>query len=288
MSEVDQLVQHGHARVQPALLGQVAPGPARQCGDRGSVPAHLAGVRAQDPQADPHRRGLAGAVRAQEAEDLSPRHVEGQRVQGQRRREALRDAIDLEAHRRRIAGARVGRPRVQVSMRATMAGTGRPDHGPSVRARRTGATRGACHNGHVISPASIHADRAAGTLQLEWPDGHRTTLRDRRSAGCAHARSAGARQDPGWLDSAPTLSAEQTRLVDVRSSATHALCPSWGDGHHTGYYTFDLLRHHCPVPSARPMSEGVRMIVVTTPYLSGHRVVNRRAWSSGWWSAAGA
>ena len=79
--EVDELVQHRHPRVETALLGQVAPGPAWQVRGRAAVPANLAGVRVQDPEADPHRRGLAGAVRAEEPEDLAARDVERQRVE---------------------------------------------------------------------------------------------------------------------------------------------------------------------------------------------------------------
>ena len=82
-----------------------------------------------------------------------------------------------------------------------------------------------------------------------------TTATDRStgpssSAGSARARTAAARPAcPGWLDSAPTLTAEQTRLVDLQLVGNYALCPSWGDGHHTGYYTFESLRHHCPCPT---------------------------------------
>ena len=50
---------------------------------------------------------------------------------------------------------------------------------------------------------------------------------------------------PGWLDSFPTLSAEQTRLVDVSMVGGYAIAPTWGDGHHTGYYTFTMLRAGC-------------------------------------------
>ncbi len=115
-----------------------------------------------------------------------------------------------------------------------------------------GTDRAACHNEAVTAPASIHADRGAGTLQLEWPDGHQTTYGTvalRWLCPCAFCR--GEAGLPGWLDSAPTLTAEQTRLVDVQLVGNYALCPSWGDGHHTGYYTFDLLRHHCPCPECR-------------------------------------
>ena len=51
---------------------------------------------------------------------------------------------------------------------------------------------------------------------------------------------------PGYLDSGPQLSSEQTRLVDVHLVGQYALAPTWGDGHHTGYYTFGLLRDRCP------------------------------------------
>ncbi len=104
----------------------------------------------------------------------------------------------------------------------------------------------------MTAPTSIHADRAAGTLQLDWPDGHQSTYETvalRWLCPCAFCR--GEAGMPGWLDSAPTLTAEQTRLVDVQLVGNYALCPSWGDGHHTGYYTFDLLRHHCPCPECQ-------------------------------------
>ncbi len=57
------------ARVEAALLGQVAERAPREVGRRRAVPADLAVVRAQDPEADPHRRRLARAVGAEEAED---------------------------------------------------------------------------------------------------------------------------------------------------------------------------------------------------------------------------
>jgi DUF971 family protein len=64
---------------------------------------------------------------------------------------------------------------------------------------------------------------------------------------------------PGWLDSGPTLSDEQTRLVDVALVGGYAIAPTWGDGHHTGYYTYALLRERCPCPECtglRRMSAG--------------------------------
>jgi DUF971 family protein len=95
-------------------------------------------------------------------------------------------------------------------------------------------------------PTRIHADRAAGTLELEFQDGHRTTYGAydlRWLCPCAFCR--GEAGLPGWLDTSPTLTAEQVRLVDVHLVGSYALAPTWGDGHHTGYYPFTLLRDRC-------------------------------------------
>lgn len=54
---------------------------------------------------------------------------------------------------------------------------------------------------------------------------------------------------PGWLDTAPILTDEMTRMVDIALVGNYAVGPSWGDGHHTGYYTFALLRDRCPCAS---------------------------------------
>ena len=98
-------------------------------------------------------------------------------------------------------------------------------------------------------PVRIHADRAAGTLELEWQDGHVTTYTAhdlRWLCPCAFCR--GEAGLPGWLDTSPTLTAEQTRLVDVHLVGSYAIAPTWGDGHHTGYYPFALLRERCACP----------------------------------------
>ena len=51
---------------------------------------------------------------------------------------------------------------------------------------------------------------------------------------------------PGWLDSNPTLSEAQTTLTDLQMVGQYAVAPTWADGHHTGYYTFERLRDACP------------------------------------------
>jgi DUF971 family protein len=103
--------------------------------------------------------------------------------------------------------------------------------------------------GSPTIPVRIHLDRGAGTLELEWQDGHVTTHGAtglRWLCPCAFCR--GEAGLPGWLDSGPTLSADQTRLVDIHLVGSYAVAPEWADGHHTGYYPFSLLRDRCPCP----------------------------------------
>jgi DUF971 family protein len=101
--------------------------------------------------------------------------------------------------------------------------------------------------GEYLMPARIHADRAARELQIEWQDGHRTVYDFRALRWlCPCAFCRGEAGIPGWLDSGPTLTEEQTTLTDVSLVGQYAIQPIWADGHGTGFYTFELLREACP------------------------------------------
>jgi DUF971 family protein len=105
------------------------------------------------------------------------------------------------------------------------------------------------HDPSRTTPVRIDADRQAGSVSLEWADGHRTsydTTTLRWLCPCAYCR--GEAGQPGWLDTNPTLTADQTRLVDVALVGSYAIQPTWGDGHATGFHTFNLLRDQCPCP----------------------------------------
>ncbi len=104
--------------------------------------------------------------------------------------------------------------------------------------------------GEYLVPVRIHADRAARQLQIEWADGHETTydfVTLRWLCPCAFCR--GEMGMPGWLDSAPTLSEAQTTLSSMELVGAYAVAPTWADGHHTGFYTFQRLREECPCPA---------------------------------------
>ncbi len=99
----------------------------------------------------------------------------------------------------------------------------------------------------LTAPVRIHADRAAQTVRIEWADGHVTTYSFeelRWLCPCAYCR--GEAGQPGWLDANPTLTAEQTRLTSIDPVGGYAIAPTWGDGHHTGYYPYTALRAMCP------------------------------------------
>ena len=82
--QVAKVAVHPHLRVQAALLGHV-PEAALHLGAGGPpVPAHLAGVRLEDPQRDSHGGRLAGAVGSDEAEHLALRNGEREAVEGDR------------------------------------------------------------------------------------------------------------------------------------------------------------------------------------------------------------
>ena len=103
--------------------------------------------------------------------------------------------------------------------------------------------------GEYLAPTRIHADRSAGTLEIDWADGHRTTydfVTLRWLCPCAYCR--GEAGMPGWLDSKPTLTPAQTQLTDLQLVGQYAVAPTWADGHHTGFYTFERLRAECPCP----------------------------------------
>ena len=97
------------------------------------------------------------------------------------------------------------------------------------------------------TPLRIDANRGAGRLTIEWADGHTTvydSLTLRWLCPCAYCR--GEAGMPGWLDSNPSLTADQTTLVNMALVGNYAVQATWGDGHDTGFHTFGLLRDRCP------------------------------------------
>ena len=118
--EEDELIEDDHARIQPALLRQVAPCRARQLTGVRASPHDPTAVCRQDAEGDPHRRRLPGSVRAEEPEDLAGRHLERQPVERDDAAERLAEIVDEETHRRRIAPPGPGRAGTMVPGGAMM------------------------------------------------------------------------------------------------------------------------------------------------------------------------
>ena len=96
------------------------------------------------------------------------------------------------------------------------------------------------------APKAIRILRERQVVEIDWSDGHASSYEAvalRWLCPCAYCR--GEAGLPGWLDSTPKLTNEQTQLVGGEMIGGYALCLFWGDGHRTGYYTFDLLRDRC-------------------------------------------
>jgi len=89
--QIDDVLEHLHLRVEPALFGHVAePAPVGRRHGR-TVELDLAAVLAEDAQDDAHRRRLAGAVATDEARQAPGRDVERDVVEHATPPVALRD-----------------------------------------------------------------------------------------------------------------------------------------------------------------------------------------------------
>ena len=96
--EEHELVEDAHPPVQAALLGHVAPGPARPVRRLAVEPGHGSRVGAEETEDDPHRRRLAGSVRAEETEDLAAPDRERDAVERLDLPEPLPQPVDAKTH----------------------------------------------------------------------------------------------------------------------------------------------------------------------------------------------
>jgi DUF971 family protein len=100
------------------------------------------------------------------------------------------------------------------------------------------------------SPRALRILRVEQRLEIDWVDGHASSYDAtmlRWLCPCAYCR--GEAGMPGWLDTHPTLTLQQTTLEGGGMIGNYAVCLFWADGHRTGYYAWSLLRDRCPCPA---------------------------------------
>jgi DUF971 family protein len=107
-----------------------------------------------------------------------------------------------------------------------------------------------------IAPLNVVAEEASGDLLINWNDGHTTRhpivwLRWQ----CPCALCKGEMGVPGRLSHVKELSPLETRLDDVQPIGRYAIMFFWGDGHHDGIYTYDMLRETCHCPECTAARE---------------------------------
>src|SRR2546421_1544713 len=96
LSEIDQLLDHFHLRIESSLLGHIAESSARVETDPLPLPADLASIGRQHAHDDSHRGHLPRAIATDEAKQLTRADREAQIAQRDEITEATRKPLDLE------------------------------------------------------------------------------------------------------------------------------------------------------------------------------------------------
>lgn len=107
-----------------------------------------------------------------------------------------------------------------------------------------------------VRPAGITADRTKGILTITWDDRHESRYPfEGLRAVCPCVECKGGHANMGGPpDPRRVRDAARTGLALERidQMGSYALQFSWGDGHSTGIYTWELLRAACPCPICLP------------------------------------
>jgi DUF971 family protein len=104
-----------------------------------------------------------------------------------------------------------------------------------------------------FKPKSITLNKTDKYLEITWDDGIdcKYPLPELREAcPCVECRGGhqfmGREHDPKNLLTLTLTPARSYGIASLDMVGNYALQPAWDDGHHTGIYTWDYLRHLCP------------------------------------------
>lgn len=100
-------------------------------------------------------------------------------------------------------------------------------------------------------PSSITLDKSKAELAISWEDGlvSRYPLAQLREAcPCVECRGGHANMGMAFApdDLLALTPARSYQIAGLSAVGNYALQPSWDDGHNTGIYTWEYLRHLSP------------------------------------------
>jgi DUF971 family protein len=107
-----------------------------------------------------------------------------------------------------------------------------------------------------VFPLSYELDEERHELHISWTDGHESVHPYeplRRACPCAWCAGEGGQK--GSVDKTTEFTEQQTTIYELQPIGRYGLTPIWGDGHHTGIYTYEKLRASCQCDACRAMRE---------------------------------
>jgi DUF971 family protein len=103
-----------------------------------------------------------------------------------------------------------------------------------------------------LLPLSYVLDEERRRLLISWTDGHESVHGyEPLRRGCPCAWCAGEGGQKGTVDETTQFTPEQTTIYELQPIGRYGLTPTWGDGHHTGIYTYERLRATCECDECR-------------------------------------
>ncbi len=108
-----------------------------------------------------------------------------------------------------------------------------------------------------VVPISYELDEDHRRLLISWSDGHESLHPYealRRACPCAWCSGEGGQK--GSVDATTVFSTQQTTLYELQMVGRYGLTPVWGDGHHTGIYTYEKLRGACQCDACQAARAG--------------------------------
>lgn len=103
-----------------------------------------------------------------------------------------------------------------------------------------------------VFPLSYELDEDSRELHISWTDGHGSVHPYeplRRACPCAWCAGEGGQK--GSVDETTEFTEQQTTIYELQPIGRYGLTPIWGDGHHTGIYTYEKLRASCQCDDCR-------------------------------------